>query len=279
MTAIDLATNSFGQNFNVNAMQMVAGFSSLINGGYYYKPHIVKQIKNAEGGVVENYGKELIKQTITGETSGFLRQALVNTVVSGTGKTAAVAGYTVGGKTGTAQHHDKSDDNYLLSFLGYAEVDNEAKVVCYVIVDSPNVDNKASSAYACQLFSAIMTEALPYLDIFPQTEEDVAAYEAQVQQQAAAEAETAADGTVIEGTTEGAAAEGMTTEGAAAEGTTTDGTVTDGTAEGSTEEETVPASFSEDEAYDEGGPLDEVDLSNSITATEGVTEDATAAAE
>ena len=71
MQVADLATNSFGQNFNVNMIQMVAGFSSLINGGYYYKPHVVKQILNSNGGVVANYDKELIKQTITKDTSDF----------------------------------------------------------------------------------------------------------------------------------------------------------------------------------------------------------------
>lgn len=166
MKEIDLVTNSFGQNFNVNMIQMVAGFSSVINGGNYYKPHTAKQIINAKGGVVENYDKQLIKQTITKDTSDFLRQALMNTVISGTGKTAAVNGYVVGGKTGTAQHHKKDDPNYLLSFLGYAPYDNP-QVVCYVVVDAPEVDDKSSSSYACKLFSAIMTEALPYLDIFP----------------------------------------------------------------------------------------------------------------
>lgn len=166
MTLQDLATNSFGQNFNVNAMQMVAGFSSLINGGYYYKPHVIKQVVNSKGGVVENYDKILIKQTVTKDTSDFLRQALMNTVESGTGKTAKVEGYLVGGKTGTAQHHQKDDPNYLLSFLGFAPYDNP-QVVCYAIVDSPDVDDKGSSSYACKLFSAVMTEVLPYLNIFP----------------------------------------------------------------------------------------------------------------
>lgn len=166
MTLQDLATNSFGQNFNVNAIQMVAGFSSLINGGNYYKPHVIRQVLNAKGGIIENYDKQLIKQTVTKDTSDFLRQALYNTVVGGTGKTAAVAGYTVGGKTGTAQHHDKSDNSYLLSFLGFAPYENP-QLVCYAIVDAPDVPDTGSSAYACRLFSAVMTEALPYWNIFP----------------------------------------------------------------------------------------------------------------
>lgn len=166
MGETDLACNSFGQNFNVTMIQMVAGFSSLINGGNYYKPHVVKQILNSDGGVIENYDKQLIKQTVTKETSDFLRQSLVNTVENGTGRTAAVEGYSVGGKTGTAQHLDKTKDEYILSFLGFAPYDNP-QVVCYVLVDNPDVTDNGSSSYACKLFSAIMSEALPYLDIFP----------------------------------------------------------------------------------------------------------------
>lgn len=166
MTLQDLATNSFGQNFNVNAMQMVAGFSALINGGNYYKPHVIKQVLNSKGGIIENYDKQLIKQIVTKDTSDFLRQALYNTVAGGTGKTAAVAGYQVGGKTGTAQHHDKSDNSYLLSFLGFAPYDNP-QLVCYAIVDAPQVPDTGSSSYACRLFSAVMTEALPYWNVFP----------------------------------------------------------------------------------------------------------------
>lgn len=238
MTPTDLATNSFGQNFNVNMMQMVAGFASLINGGNYYKPHVVKEIVNAEGGIVENYNKDLIRQTITTDTSDFIKQALVNTVVGGTGKTAAVAGYTVGGKTGTAQHHDKNDNNYLLSFLGYASTNNEAKVICYTIVDSPDVEDTASSAYACRLFSAIMTEGLPYLNIFPETDEAQAAKEAADAQRAAEEASAAADTQ--------ASAETQT-----AADTTTETQVSQ-TEETAQEETTVATSFSDDEVYEDG---------------------------
>ncbi len=169
MTMEALATNSFGQNFNVNTMQMIAGFSALINGGNYYKPHVIKQIVNEKGGVVQSFDKQLIKQTVTKDTSDFLRHALYNTVAAGTGKTAAVNGYKVGGKTGTAQHHDKTDNTYLLSFLGFAPYE-KPQVVCYAIVDSPDVEDSGSSAYAGRLFSAVMTEVLPYMNIFPDTE-------------------------------------------------------------------------------------------------------------
>jgi stage V sporulation protein D (sporulation-specific penicillin-binding protein) len=244
MGETDLACNSFGQNFNVTMMQMVAGFSSLINGGNYYKPHVVKQILNANGGVVENYDSELIKQTVTSDTSEFLKQALVRTVEAGTGKTAAVAGYTVGGKTGTAQHLDKTKDEYILSFLGFAPYDNP-QVVCYVIVDTPDVDDKASSAYASKLFSAVMTEVLPYMNIFPTSEVNVS-------EEGTTETVTAETGTTEEGTTE----------------TPTIQTETEQTNGNSEEETTVSVSPSDDENYSEGGAFDDDFLSTQETNEE-----------
>lgn len=172
MADSSLATNSFGQTFNVTMVQMVAGFSSLINGGNYYQPHVVKQILNSDGGIVENINDTLIKQTVTEKTSDFIRHAMLETVRAGTGKTAAVPGYLVGGKTGTAQHLDKDDNNYLLSFLGFAPYDNP-QLVCYVIVDSPKVQDTGSSSYASKLFSAIMSEALPYINVFPTNIDEV----------------------------------------------------------------------------------------------------------
>lgn len=170
MTEIDLKTNSFGQNFNVTMVQMVAGFSSIINGGYYYEPHVLKQIISPTGAIEKSIEKTLVKQTITDETSDFLKQSLKNVVTGGTGKTAAVKGYVVGGKTGTAQKESKKggkeEDEYILSFLGYAPYENP-QVVCYVLVDAPDVEDTGSSSYASKLFSAVMTEVLPYMNIFP----------------------------------------------------------------------------------------------------------------
>ena len=83
-------------------IQMVSGFSSLINGGYYYEPHVVKQIVTPEGSLVKNYSKTLVKETVTRETSDFIKNCLREVVLSGTGTTAAIEGYTIGGKTGTA---------------------------------------------------------------------------------------------------------------------------------------------------------------------------------
>lgn len=171
MSKVDLACYSFGQNFNATGVQMVSAFSSLINGGFYYEPHVVKKIVNANGGVVKNVEKKLVKQTATKSTCDFIKEALRRTITEGTGSAAAVEGYVIGGKTGTAQKHDKEEEEYVLSFIGYAPHDNP-QVVCYVIVDTPDVDDPSSSSYASKLFGNVMSEVLPYLNIFKTEDTD-----------------------------------------------------------------------------------------------------------
>lgn len=107
----ELATSSFGQGYNTTMIQVISAFSSVINGGYYYKPHVVKKILDPNGGTVENINPVLLKQTISARTSSLMRQYLYHTMYghadangnNATGKKARVAGYAMGGKTGTAQ--------------------------------------------------------------------------------------------------------------------------------------------------------------------------------
>ena len=170
MGPTDLATNSFGQNFNVTMIQMITGFSSLINGGYYYEPHIVSKIVNAEGATVENIEPRLLKQTISETTSDLIRQYCEAVVEYGTGKTARPAGYMVGGKTGTAETidqntHTRSEDEYVVSFMGYAPADNP-QIALYVVVDRPNAEEQDDAKFATGIFRDIMTEVLPYLNIY-----------------------------------------------------------------------------------------------------------------
>lgn len=169
MGPTDLATNSFGQNFNVNMVQMVAGFSSLINGGYYYQPHVVKKITSANGGTVETMDGKLVRQTVSASTSEKMRSYLYETVQNGTGRSAKVPGYSMGGKTGTAERVGRDKKNYLISFIGYAPAD-EPQVVIYVVIDRPNIEPQSQSKYATTLAKEIMTEVLPYLNIFPDQE-------------------------------------------------------------------------------------------------------------
>lgn len=170
MGASTLATNSFGQNFTVNMIQMVSAFSSLINGGYYYEPRVVKQVVTEDGDLVKNYSKNLVKQTVTRDTSDFIKECLRAVVTEGTGTTAAIKGYTVGGKTGTAEKVDTSGKGkgrikgeYILSFLGCVPCENP-KVVCYTLMDSPK-DNTQATAYNTELWTDIMKQVLPYLGV------------------------------------------------------------------------------------------------------------------
>lgn len=216
MGPVELATSSFGQGFNTSMIQVASAFSSVINGGYYYQPHVVKKILNAEGGTVETVNPVLVRQTISNKTSSMIRQYLYHTMYgtadangnNPTGKKGRVAGYTMGGKTGTAQKVPRSARKYLVSFIGFAPADNP-QVVCYVVVDEPNADSpttQASSAFAEEIFKNIMKEAMPYLNIPRNAEipedmkEEVAAEEAARAEQEAEEEATEEETPIEEGT-------------------------------------------------------------------------------
>ena len=209
----ELATSSFGQGYNTTMIQVASAFSSVINGGYYYQPHVVKKILDADGGTVETIGATLVRQTVSEKTSSLIRQYLYHTMYgeadsngnNATGRNARVAGYAMGGKTGTAQKIPRSDRKYLVSFIGFAPVDNP-QVVCYVVVDEPNAADataQASSSFAQEIFKNIMTEAMPYLNIYA-TEEIPADMQDEVDAQKAAEEES---GSTEEGTEEETAEE------------------------------------------------------------------------
>ena len=164
MGPLELATSSFGQGFNVSMVQMVAGFSSLINGGNYYEPHVVKQIQDENGNVIENMSPVLLKKTVSEETSATLRKYMLQTMTEGTGKSAQVEGYEIGAKTGTAEKLPRGNGKYLLSYIAFAPVD-DPEVVVYAIVDEANTGSQSNGAYVKDLARNIMTEAFPYLNI------------------------------------------------------------------------------------------------------------------
>lgn len=164
MHEVELATCSFGQGFNVTMTQMAAGFCSLINGGYYYEPHAVKQIKDEDGKVIETKDPVLLRKTISEETSKQLKTYLKATMEYGTGKPAAVEGYDIGAKTGTAEKLPRGNGNHVLSYIGYAPQENP-EVLVYVVIDEPNVPDQATSRYVLELSQKIMSQAFPYLNI------------------------------------------------------------------------------------------------------------------
>lgn len=165
LNPMELATSSFGQSQTVNMSQMVAAFASLINGGKYYKPHIVKEIQNDGGAVVEKMDGVLVKETVSADTSSKIRKFLKETVEAGTAATAGVEGYSIGGKTGTAEKAPRDKNNYIVSFLGFAPTD-DPQMIIYVVIDEPDVEDQAHSTYATQLAHEILEEVLPFLGIY-----------------------------------------------------------------------------------------------------------------
>ena len=169
MGPTELATGSFGQGYNVTMIEMMAGFCSLINGGYYYEPHVVSKIVSPSGATVQNIEPRILKQTISETTSAKVRE-MCNLVVSGengTGKTARPAGYMIGGKTGTAETLPRGNKEYVVSFMGYAPAD-DPQIAIYVVVDRPNIvgDLQADAKFATRIVRNILTEVLPYMGIF-----------------------------------------------------------------------------------------------------------------
>lgn len=172
MGVTELASSSFGQGFTSTMIQEINAFSACINGGYLYKPTVMKEIVSSSGAVVDTSTPTVIRQAVSSEVSDKVRQYLGTVVASdGTGKYAKVNGYSMGGKTGTAQKMGSANKGkYLVSFIGFAPLD-DPQVVVYVVVDEPNAGTQADSRYPQYLYRKIMEQLLPYLNIFQDEEE------------------------------------------------------------------------------------------------------------
>lgn len=165
MGETELATSTFGQGYNVSMIQMIAAFSSLVNGGYYYEPHMVSKITASDGSVVKNITPRIVKQTVSAQTSQKIVEYCNGVVVNGTGKTARPAGYAIGGKTGTAETIPRDKTNYVVSFMGYAPASNP-QIAIYVVVDRPNTTYQDDAKFATRIVRNILTEVLPYMNIY-----------------------------------------------------------------------------------------------------------------
>jgi stage V sporulation protein D (sporulation-specific penicillin-binding protein) len=176
MGTAELATSSFGQGYNVTMIEMITAFSSIVNGGYYYEPHVVSKIVNSNGDTVSNIEPRVLKQTISESTSEQMREYLYNVVSVGTGKTARPAGYEIGGKTGTAQTLPRGNGQYVVSFIGFAPAD-DPQIAIYCVIDKPNVEDQPHAYYATGVVKNILTEVLPYLHISKTVEMTIAEQE------------------------------------------------------------------------------------------------------
>lgn len=178
MNEVELATCTFGQGFTCTMIQEITAFSAVVNGGRYYQPHVIGKILNEDGMTVRDSSELLLKQTVSADVSEILRGYLETAVEEGTGRTARVPGYRIGGKTGTAEKIDpetgkRAKGKYLVSFIGAVPI-NDPEVVMYVVVDEPNVADQAHSTYAQEIFRKIALEIFPYMNIYPTEEVDAA---------------------------------------------------------------------------------------------------------
>lgn len=165
MGEVDLATASFGQNFQVTPLQELCMIAAVCNDGNLVTPHIAKEIVDADGNVKETIATEVKRQVISEETSSQLRQYLEDVVSQGTGQNAYVAGYRVGGKTATSQKQPKSDDSLrIASFIGVAPMDDPQYAVL-VMIDEPQTSVKGGGALAAPTVGRIFEDILPYLGV------------------------------------------------------------------------------------------------------------------
>ncbi len=169
MSSVDLASSSFGQTYNCTMIQVISAFSSLVNGGNYYRPQIVSKITDENGNLVEEKKPELLKQTVSKETSDKVKEYMFATVSEGTAKVAKVPGYSMGGKTGTAEKLPRENKNYVVSFIGYLPQEHP-QLVIYAVIDTPNQptehEEQAHSTFAQNLAREILEEILPYMNIY-----------------------------------------------------------------------------------------------------------------
>jgi len=170
-SALSLPTMSIGQEVSVTALQMVAAFGAIANGGVLMQPRLVRSLFDAEGRETRRFEPRAIRQVVSPETAHTLTRLMTQVVAAGTGHNAAIAGYEVAGKTGTAQKLDPVTRRYsrnpgVLSFVGFAPAD-EPRLVMLVMLDEPKNEKWGSEA-AAPIFSAIGAEVLRYLDVQPQ---------------------------------------------------------------------------------------------------------------
>ncbi len=166
MGVTELMTSTFGQGFNVTMIQNISAYASLVNGGYYYQPHMVKQIKDSSGAVVDNIEPTIVRQVVSESVSRLMIDYCIGVVDEGTGTRARPAGYRIGGKTGTAERSGQGKRDYTVSFMGFAPAD-DPQIAIYVVIDRPNTATQENGTRnACILCKDILTEILPYLHIF-----------------------------------------------------------------------------------------------------------------
>ena len=180
LNPVELATESFGQNFSITPIQMVTVAAAVANGRYLVQPHIVSQIIDSDGNIVKSISPKVKRQVVSNETSRRMSAILQQNATVGTAKNGYLPGYRVAGKTGTSEKvadyiaGGRKKMEYIASYCGYAPAD-DPKVALLVFYDEPHGDSYYGSAVAGPVFAKSMEEILPYLGVeHKYTEEELA---------------------------------------------------------------------------------------------------------
>lgn len=165
LNEVELGTAGMGQGFNVTPIQAITAFNAVVNGGNLYTPYVVSQIVDENGNVIKNIEPTLSKKVITEETSAIIRKDLVRVVEEGTGKNLKIDGYTIGGKTGTAEQGARNKEEYAVSFVGFIPAD-DPEYVAFGTINRPEtyVTNQTS---AVPMMREVFEHLITYYDIPP----------------------------------------------------------------------------------------------------------------
>lgn len=164
LTSVDFATMSYGQGISVTPIQLLTAVNAIGNGGVVVQPRLVNKLTDSDGKTVKEYKTEVVRQAISKKTASEVKKAMEFVVEKSGGKAAKVSGYTIGGKTGTAQNESRglASKTYYASFIGLAPIDNP-EVSILVVVDNPRGKVHGSEA-AAPIAKEILQQTLPYLD-------------------------------------------------------------------------------------------------------------------
>lgn len=167
---LELAATSFGQGISVTPMQQIMAVAAMVNGGHLYKPYLVEEIRDKNGEIVFKREPEIVRQVISKQTSLKLADLMESVILDGTGYAAALEGYSVAGKTGTAEKlgpdNNYMTDQFIYSFVGFAPVE-DPRIVLFVAVDGVTRGPRFGSYTSAPLFKRIMEDTLNYLQVSP----------------------------------------------------------------------------------------------------------------
>ena len=168
---LECATTSFGQGFQVTPIQLISAVAAVANEGKYMKPHIVKELTDSEGKVVQRFEPEFVRQIVSKETSQKMCSLLESVVSEGSGSNAYIKGYRVAGKTGTSEKRPRSEGKKIASFVGFAPAD-DPQVACLVMLDEPEGGQYFGGVIAAPVVGAILEDVLRYLNVEPRLSQE-----------------------------------------------------------------------------------------------------------